>query len=738
MKGESHVSIIEPALLMSMSDIATLARVQRPVVSVWRSRSTLTDSPFPAPVAERNGRELFDAHSVGAWLSGTRHGNNPDASADAAAHAILDGQARTGADTFRAVTALLTLRSAIGEPLGALSGTDLIDAADEHDPDDDAFYREIEAIGAASAGLVGYVDALVEAAYGEAEAFERLLADRFKREPQCASDTTLNDLGLDLIARTALALAATQPSEPVFVDATGGAGDVLLAIARTESSPGDVTVVTANDDSDTARMVRRRLLVHRVARDGLEVQPAGAFSVTGRAVHVAQLPSATELRMSAAGMLSAIEQIVLQMDDDQLAVVLAPSAVLSDSGLSRDTDAVRSSLLRSGRVRAIVRLPAGLLTYKPQQVQTLWVLGAAHARVPLADRWTMVADLSARRLNPTAIEDLVSDLVASLGDRGTVRAHAFRFARLVLTRTLLASRDSLVAGAHGAARASSAQGTELALRVDELMRALNDRATAVPPGRDVVSAADAAACAGPIGLAIAIRPASSDRPASPTPQPTTASVEQLLAGRHLRFFPGNRIAGADLDEAPLGAAGTPGTSGKGKRSTGIRVIGPAELRGDLSVGERRIDPLVFATGYPAGRVTEPGDVIFCTAPSPAAIVDEEGTSVVLFPARILRIDSGNPNGLLSAVLTADIAALPAGDRRWRRWRPRQVPDAQRTALADALASVRLERESARRRLQQLDELADLVMAGVTAGTLTLSQAAGPQNSASLAPPEGTR
>jgi hypothetical protein len=168
------------------------------------------------------------------------------------------------------------------------------------------------------------------------------------------------------------------------------------------------------------------------------------------------------------------------------------------------------------------------------------------------------------------------------------------------------------------------------------------------------------------------------------------------------------------------------------------VIGPAELRGDLSVGERRIDPLVFATGYPAGRVTEPGDVIFCTAPSPAAIVDEEGTSVVLFPARILRIDSGNPNGLLSAVLTADIAALPAGDRRWRRWRPRQVPDAQRTALADALASVRLERESARRRLQQLDELADLVMAGVTAGTLTLSQAAGPQNSASLAPPEGTR
>ncbi|MEB0286776.1 hypothetical protein QN345_00140 [Cryobacterium sp. 10I1] len=727
------MSIAEPALMVSMSDIAALARVQRPVVSVWRSRSALTDTPFPAPAAVRNGRELFDAHAVGTWLHDTGHGNNPQASADAAAHAVLDGQTHTQADTFRKVTALLALRSVIGRSLGVLTGSDLVDAADEHDPDDDAFYREIEAIGAECAGLVGYVDALVEAAYGEAEAFERLLADRFKREPQGASDTTLNDLGLDLIARTALALAATQPSEPAFVDATGGASDVLLAIARTESASGDVTVLTANDDSDTARLVRRRLLVHRIARDGLEIQPSGAFSVTGRAVHVAQLPSANEPRMSATDMLSAVEQIVLQMDDDQLAVILAPSAVLSDSGLARDTDAVRSSLLRSGRVRAIVRLPAGLLTYKPQQVQTLWVLGAAHARVPLADRWTMVADLSAQRLNPTAIEDLVSDLVASLGDRVTVRAHAFRFARLVLTRTLLASRDSLVAGAHIAAcAASSTRGTELAVRVDELLRALNDPASEVPPVGEATTASDTPVRS--VGLAITLPPISADNAASSVAQPTTASVEQLLAGRHLRYFPGNRIDGADLNETPRGDAGAPAT---GTRSTGIRVIGLAEVRGEAAVGDRRIDPLLFATDYPAGRVTEPGDVIFCTAPTPAAIVDENGTSAVLFPARILRINPGNPNGLLSAVLAADIAALAAGDRRWRRWPLRQIPDAQGAALARILASLRLEQEHARRRLAQLDELAGLLMAGVTAGTLTLSQAAGLQNSSSFAPPEGT-
>jgi hypothetical protein len=442
----------ESALLMTMSDIAALARVRRPVVSTWRTRAARTDIPFPAPVVRERGQEFFDAGEVGSWLTATQRGNNPEAAADAAAHAAPPRSTHNVGDTFAAVTALLTLRSLIGSPLGALLPGDLLDAADEHDPDDDMLYREVESAGGARGPLARYVDDLVEAAYTEAAAFERLMADRFRTDRRDLGDTALSGAALDLMSRTATALAATQPGDPVVVDVTGSVGDVLIAIAENETAARDLTVITANGDGETARLARRRLAVHRIPRRTVDIQNDGAFTVSGNAVHVAQFPPASDAAMSVAAMLSAIDQIVLQMDPAQLAVVMAPSAVLSDANLAREADQVRSSLLRSGRVRAIVRLPVGLRPRKPQQPQTIWVLGDAYARVELAERWTMVADLSSLPLDQVAIDDLVGDLVAALGDRATVRAHAFRFARLVLTRTLLASHDSLVAGAQAPAR----------------------------------------------------------------------------------------------------------------------------------------------------------------------------------------------------------------------------------------------------------------------------------------------
>ena len=59
------MSTTESALLMSMSDIAALARVQRPVVSVWRTRAARSSTPFPAPVVRENGQEFFNASQVG-------------------------------------------------------------------------------------------------------------------------------------------------------------------------------------------------------------------------------------------------------------------------------------------------------------------------------------------------------------------------------------------------------------------------------------------------------------------------------------------------------------------------------------------------------------------------------------------------------------------------------------------------------------------------------------------------
>jgi len=673
----------ESALLMSLSDIAALARVQRPVVSVWRTRAARTNTPFPAPVVRENGQEFFDASQVGSWLAETQRGNNPEAAADAAAYAALPGIASAEGDAFLATTALLALRRMIGGPIGALSSEDLLDAADEHDPDDELLFREVDDAGDGRVALAQYVDELVEAAYTESAAFERLIADRFRADRHNPSDTALSNSAVVLMSKTATALAASQPGDPVMVDVTGGVGDVLIAMVQEENAAQDLTVITARDDRATTRLARRRLAVHRIPYVTVDIQNDGAFAVTGNAVHVAQFPAARDAVMSAVGMLSAIDQIVLQMDPAQLAMVMAPSAVLSDANLERDADRVRSSLLRSGRVRAIVRLPAGLRPRNPQQAQTIWVLGDAHARVELAERWTMVADLSTIRLDEVVIDDLVSDLVAALGDLATVRAHAFRFARFVLTRTLLASRDSLVAGAREAVRKSPRRGAAVAVRIDELVTSLSSESPLAALDRLSVESAVSRGTT------------------------TMSSVEKLISAGHLRYISGNRIAPDDIDEGEADASG-------------IRIIGSAEVLGEHQLGHRRIDRLGFAAEYPAGRVTEPGDVVFCTTPRPVAIVDTEGTSIVAYPARILRINPSDPNGLVPEVIASDVNSLTSTHKQWKSWLLRQTGQRQRAALSDALASIRLQQQRARERFAQLDELSSLLISGVTAGTLTLT------------------
>lgn len=71
-------------LHMTLSDVALLARVQRPVVSMWRKRSSGSVLPFPAAAAWDKGVELFDARDVTDWLQATGRGNNPEARKDVA------------------------------------------------------------------------------------------------------------------------------------------------------------------------------------------------------------------------------------------------------------------------------------------------------------------------------------------------------------------------------------------------------------------------------------------------------------------------------------------------------------------------------------------------------------------------------------------------------------------------------------------------------------------------------
>ena len=171
---------------------------------------------------------------------------------------------------------------------------------------------------------------------------------------------------------------------------------------------------------------------------------------------------------------------------------------------------------------------------------------------------------------------------------------------------------------------------------------------------------------------------------------------------HLRVLPGNR-----LDPAAL-----PGGT--------VRVVGPDELSDALRPAASGIDRLAFEAAHPAGRYTEPGDVVFCTSPRPAALVDVDGGSVVISPARVLCIHATASGGLLADVLAADINAAPAGAKAWRGWPIRRVPATERDALTTVLAVLGRQRVDARERLALLDELEHLVVRGVASGSLHLT------------------
>lgn len=666
-------------LRMTLSDVASLSQVQRPVVSMWRKRNSGGPLPFPSPAETVNGVELFDADEVTAWLQATGRGNNPEAGKDVAVHAKPAdhaGPLKDGRKTLDGLTALLALKVITGEVLGHRNTSGLLDAADEADPDDLFLYSELEALGPALTGLASFADRLADSAYSAPAAFEKLLTHRFKEGLREHADTALTAAGLKLVSAAATELAATLDSRPVFVDATPGGSDVMLSIAQEFSESESVTFLAADHDGGASRLARRRLAVHGADSGPVKVDGKGAFAITGPAVHVAQYPAPGEPGLDTEGILSGIENIVLQMDDSQRAVVIAPSRVLADA-LAGEAGNVRADLLRSGRVRAIIRLTSGLLRAKPREPQALWVLGPSFTDAPIAERWTMVADLSTTPLTLDVSQDLISDVVASMGDRGTIRAHSFRFARLVQTRILLARAGALVS-VPAKGTSTAAFGAETALRVEELLRTL-------------------ATGAGGDATLFSVQPTANH--SSPAP----ASVTELMSAGHLKYVKGIR-----LEEQHINS------------TAGSRILGRAELVDPHDAQPRFITLLDFAANYPAGRLTEPGDVVFCTSPRPAARVDPEGGAVVVFPARILRIDQGDPGGLLPAVVASDVNNLNPADKSWRGWQLRRTGEAQRQPLTEALHRLQHEQALARERLKQLEELATLITDGVAGGSLTLT------------------
>lgn len=664
------------ALRLGLSDVAQLARVQRPVVSMWRARSAGSDRPFPAPIETARGQEWFDGTAVVDWLIATGRGNNATARDDLAAYSSLDGGSPQGdQQLFDGITALLCLFTMTGRVLGSMSRDDLIDLADEVDPDDDLLFGEIDSLAARLVPLAHYTDLLVDAAFNAQVAFERLMADRFRLYVPSHTTIALATPARQLMATLALAAAdQLDLDEPTFVDPTDGGSDLLIALAE-QLADRPFVVCTPQGRVAASRLARRRIRVHGIQRSPLADNGEGGLLIPERSVVIAQFPCPGSPSMTAVDILDKITMLTLETTDSHRAFVIGPASVLTDSLAGRHDRLARDAILRTDRLRVIVRLPQGLLTSRPRERMALLCFGSAPTDSGNRDRTILAADLSNVSLDAAAIDDLVTDIVAGVGEP-VGRRHP-RFLRPVLVRRLLArTGDLLEAGTIPGLPA--ANGPDLVLRITDLAQ------TVGTPDRTE--------------HAFEVMANTSD-----DERPTETTLGSAVERGEVKLVPGHR-----LDPTDIGSGGS------------VPVLGVEEIIGSGMTGQRRVDRLEFAARYPSGRSTEPGDVVFCTAPRPRAIVDDSGGSVVVYPARVARIVDSPASGITPRMLVADINALAASAKALRSWAIRRVQPDQTSAVDRVLTDIHSHQQALAHRLQELDQLAALVATGAATAAITIS------------------
>lgn len=661
-------------LELSLSDIARLAQVRRPVVSVWRTRAAASDLPFPAPREGVVGEERFDVDAVVEWLETSGRGNNRDVRADAPACSLPAGLSlRDDPLLFDGLTALLCLKVISGVELGGASPPDVHRIAAGADPDDRLLRRELQQLGSRLGAVAAYADQLADAAFGSAPALEGLLNQRFRHGLTPSVKSAVAAPVHDLVAAICHSLARDCGAEPArYVDPNGTGGDLLLSVVLADADQAP-DVFATRDDTPAARLFLRRLRMHDIH---VETVP-GALAALGPAVLLAHFPTSGPSATDGKAVLDTIDEIALSSSDDQRAVVVAPASLLIDRLGNRSLHQLRSQVVRTGRVRAMVRLPVGLVPHRSRQALALWVLGPDLAGHNLDERRIAVVNVSDAALTDVLIGQLRDDVVAATAEPRLARAHSYARARLVLTAAVLAQQGALLPPRPTVTRPDVEAAAAVVL-LERWRTDLRDSADALG------------------GISI-------DVGASRVPAPIT--LGEATGSRLVRVLPGNRM-GFDLRE-----------------DGNVPVLGVPELIGDGVRGSRCVDRLTFLGTHEAARLTEPGDVVFCTSPRPRAVVDEAGGSAVQYPARVLRVDPVRGEGLIPLLVASAVNAQPARSRAWRSWSLPRVSAGQVVPVGTALDALDHEKAATRARLDELDELHHTLVQGVTDGLFALTSTA---------------
>lgn len=371
---------------LSLADVAALAQVQRPVVSMWRRRDK-DGIAFPAPLP--GGR--FDGLEVVEWLERTGRGNNSEARAELAVHAVTSAHEKPA--RLLQVLCLLTARTLVDEPLVSFDYEELLDAVDELDPDDQFLFSELERLDAATLEATNAeVDAVADAAWHPRAAYERILDAIVRASP--GHDERLHP---DLVSLLAALTRGALDDEGSVVDVLGSSADIVVALAADEDLPTPaVTLPQPTPSRDVLRRYRTHGLRPRLCAFS-EPWPSSAGDVI--LVRLPDEPNAA---------FDLLDEVALQLTDAEYAFMVGPAALLTDP-LPATLMSRRDELLRSDLVRAAVRLPAGLTRGGTREHLALWLMARPMHPVQAPLR---VGDLSGRPLDRVVRQSLLDDLLA--------------------------------------------------------------------------------------------------------------------------------------------------------------------------------------------------------------------------------------------------------------------------------------------------------------------------------------
>ncbi|MEU0147348.1 N-6 DNA methylase [Streptomyces sp. NPDC006288] len=705
MSGPTPVdgSPILPGLLswrIGYAEIAALAQVKRPVPTTWSRRH----SDFPAAVTREGGSPLFDAREVVDWLIRTGRGNAEPRRlrAEAALHTLSAWRSSglSAPAVVGALTALICLRQQYDSPIGERAWADLLAQAADLDTEDNFLLSELRAVPEPNhlgPALGALADELTEAAYTPAEACDWVLEARRR----LGSHDLAADEPTPAVARALAALAGvgTLPDESVLATPYARSGDLLAALHAAAPEDSGHTYLAAEPDPGLARLVRRRMLVRGVYEFSLDVTEGETLSTEDWGdpdVLVCALPYEAGETRSAREVLERVQDLTDYLSDGSTAVILGPAdALVRPLPRHGDADRLRRSFLDEGLLKAAISLPDGAFAYRPGYRTAIWIL----ARTPKEERTgrVLLADYSAQPLTEPVLNALAEDVTIwrASGWRGD-RRHELRHAAVVLAKDLDDRPGSAFTAQH---RSPEARYTRAVMErpariadVERQLAELDERATR-RTGID-----------GPLQTGAVLRP--EDQPVRRT------TIRRLLKDRRLRRRPGHRIAPEHL-------------SADGHYA----VIGPEEILGTARFGSRRIDRGLVLTAYEHVQFTEPGDLVVTSSPRFGVHVDTESLSVVVAPARILRVhpDADPPvrPRALAAMLRAaasDHGRTSGAVRASRGIEDLSVPDLGREELERyevVLAEIERWAELLRQQSEAIDDLARITAAGMTDGTLTI-------------------